>query len=70
MKEAIVYNPYNDSIMLCLKDDRRLTNGKWKQRWWFYNGERSLRPDSNESALSYFENCLILESARYLDEYR
>lgn len=70
MKEAILYEPYNDMIFLALKDDRTLVDGKWQQRWWIYNGEMSLRPATNEAAEPFFKKCIVLESARFLDEYR
>lgn len=72
MKEAIFYCPENDAILLALKDDRTLINGKWRQRWWVYDGFTSIRPPSNEAIEPLLKNkdILILESARYLDEYR
>lgn len=72
MKEMIFYSPECDEIILALKDDRTLENGKWKQRWWIYNGHTSVRPSTNEAAAKLLKSkdIVILESARFLDEYR
>jgi len=72
VKEIIFYSPESDAIILALKDDRTLVNGKWNQRWWIYDGFTSLRPPSNEAVapLLKSKDIVILESANYLDEYR
>ncbi len=72
MKETIFYSPECDAIILALKDDRTLVNGKWEQRWWIYDGFTALRPSTNEAAapLLKSKDIVILEQANYLDEYR
>jgi hypothetical protein len=70
MKEYIGYDQKNDTIWLAMKDIRTLEKGKWVQKWYIYNGEVAYRPEGNTKAKRFLKNIVILESSRYLDEYR
>ena len=70
MKEKVCYDPKNDCIWLCMKDDRTIVNRKCIQAWWCFNGKEARRPKTTELAKKMTGKMVELESAPYLDQYR
>lgn len=70
MKESVSYDQKTDTVWLSMKDTRTMINGKWIQDWYLFNGEKVLRLKGSEKAAMILKGFILLQSSRYLDEYR